>query len=84
MIDTSSWYFLRSPCGISSNSWKSIPVYHHNQVKNLNISVLLYSEKMKKEKGCRAGIFSSYQLSWQPETEVVQPDVEPGLPRVAM
>lgn len=23
---TSSWYFLRSPWGISSNSWKSIPV----------------------------------------------------------
>lgn len=25
---TSSWYFLRSPCGMSNNSWKSIPAKH--------------------------------------------------------
>lgn len=27
---TSSWYFLRSPCGMSSNSFNSIPAYTHN------------------------------------------------------
>lgn len=28
MIDTSSWYRLLSPCGISSKSWNSIPEIH--------------------------------------------------------
>lgn len=37
MTETSSWYLRRSPCGISSNSWKSIPVkqtWNYNHVNH--------------------------------------------------
>lgn len=37
MIETSSWYRLRSPCGIWSNSWKSIPENHENQVHCVSV-----------------------------------------------
>lgn len=36
MIETSSWYRRRSPCGMSSNSWKAIPA-------KPNIHIKLYS-----------------------------------------
>lgn len=84
MIDTSSWYFLRSPCGISSNSWKSIPVYHHHNRVNKHFDYIGFLISKRREKRRVLGGDVSYQLSLQPETEVIQPDVEPGLLQVAM
>lgn len=38
---TSSWYFLRSPCGISSNSWKSIPATIESVISPLLLNSLI-------------------------------------------
>lgn len=38
---TSSWYFLRSPWGISSNSWKSIPATIKSG-HTLNIALIIF------------------------------------------
>lgn len=42
MTDTSSWYLRRSPWGISSNSWKSIPANwkENNHVTSTTMSSL--------------------------------------------
>lgn len=42
---TSSWYFLRSPCGISSNSWKSIPATIESSYQNYELSNWVVTQK---------------------------------------
>lgn len=48
MTVTSSWYFLRSPCGMSSNSWKSIPVENPSQDRIQNPNMLWTLIKCKE------------------------------------
>lgn len=50
---TSSWYFLRSPCGMSSNSWKSIPAGKKCQFENcrsLRIPYLIDNIKLHQNR----------------------------------
>lgn len=80
MMEMSSWYRLRSPCGISSKSWNSMPAIKRKP--NVNIIWLSWIKVNDFFFLCFSYV-NTYQLSLLHEIALPQWDVEQGLLQVA-